>query len=191
MIELSHAIFVDINLSVPTNAKPNRIPFAFRKELGMKLKSECTQSSKNCRLQHRKEAFSIMNSTEEPLALSIERDSVCAGDDCDAPHHVSIQVHRKSTLAQVLEIIRNTGYLARITGGCATWIVESDRPLAVVAEQWTTPRFLIVPDTLIATCQTNEGSHRLFFRYWCQVDPDRVFDALQAGRPLPDQYGRE
>lgn len=132
-----------------------------------------------------------MNSTEESLGLSIERDSVCAGDDWNAPHHASIKVHRTSTLAQVLETIRSTGYLAHITGGCATWIVESDRPLAVVAEQWTTPRFLIAPDTHIATCQSNDGSNRLFFRYWCQVDPDRVFDALQAGRPLPDQYGRE
>jgi len=132
-----------------------------------------------------------MNSASESLSLSIERDSVCAGDDCDAPHQVSIQVHRESSLAQVLETIQSMTYLARISGGCATWIVEADRPLAVMAQQWTTPRFLIAPDTRIATCRTNDGFCRLFFRYWCQVDPDRVFDALQAGRPLPDQYGRE
>ncbi|MCX7421236.1 MAG: hypothetical protein NT013_17070 [Planctomycetia bacterium] len=132
-----------------------------------------------------------MTSAVELLSLSIERDSVCAGDDCDAPHRVSIQVHSESTLAQVLEVIQGMGYLAHIAGGCATWIVESDRPLAVMAEQWKTPRFLIASETRIAACQTNDGSRPLFFRYWCQVDPDRVFDCLKAGQPLPDQYGRE
>ena len=132
-----------------------------------------------------------MSHPNERLSLIIVRDSVCAGDDCDAPHRVSIQIHLESTLAQVLEAIQNMGYLAQIDGGHATWIVESDRPLAVMAEQWKTPRFLIAFETRIAACQTSDGSRPLFFRYWCQVDPDRVFDCLQAGRPLPDEYGKE
>lgn len=132
-----------------------------------------------------------MKSAADPLNLIIERDSVCAGDDCDAPHRVSIQVPSESTLAQVLDVIQSRGYLAQITGGRATWIVEADRPLAVMAQQWKTPKFLIASETRIAACQTNDGSRSLFFRYWCQVDPDRVFDCLESGRPLPDQYGRE
>lgn len=132
-----------------------------------------------------------MSHEDETLTLIIERDSVCMGDDCDAPHRVSIQVPSESTLAQVLEIIQSRSYLAQIQGGRATWIVEADRPLAVMAEQWNTPKFLIAPETLIADCQTNGGSRSLEFLYWCQVDPDRVFDCLKSGRPLPNQNGRE
>jgi hypothetical protein len=131
-----------------------------------------------------------MSHEDETLTLIIERDSVCAGDDCDAPHRISIQVPSESTLAQVLDVIQSRRYLAQIAGH-ATWIVEADRPLAVMAQQWKTPKFLIAPETLIADCQTNDGSRSLDFRYWCQVDPDRVFDCLKSGRPLPDQYGRE
>lgn len=132
-----------------------------------------------------------MNSAADSLSINIERDSVCAGDDCDAPHRISIRVHRESTLAQVLDVIQGMRYLAQISGGRATWIVESFRPLAVVAEQWKFPRFLVSAETRIADCLTRDDSKPLFFRYWCQVDPDLVFDCLQSGRPLPNQFERQ
>lgn len=87
-----------------------------------------------------------------------------------------------------------TGYLAAIAGGRATWILETGaqtaRPLAVLAQQWWHPRFLVEPDAAAATYIQRDAAPHLYLRYWCQVDPARVFGCLQRGEPLPDRYGR-
>ena len=124
------------------------------------------------------------------LKVTMERESVCAGDDVDAPHGDSICIPQDCTLAQALDLIRNKGYLACIAGGHATWIAESSRPLAVMAQQWTSPRFLLAPETHLVECVELSGGRALFFRYWCQADPEVVFDCLEKGRALPDRYGR-
>ncbi len=132
-----------------------------------------------------------MTDIHEQVTVMIERDSVSNGDDVLAPHRVSVSVPASSTLSQVLETVRQMGYLPRIQGGCATWIVESDRPLAVMTEQSVTPMFLCPSETAFVSYYSIDGSVPIFFRYWCQVDPDRVFESLQAGRPLPDMFGRD
>ena len=123
------------------------------------------------------------------MTLSVERSSVCAGDDLDAPHTESVRVPAEATLAEVLQIVRDNRYLAWISGGKATWIVESDRPIAVMAQQWSEPRFLTDPAGAIASCILENSSRQLFFVYWCQVDPTLVYNCLVAGKPLPDKHG--
>ena len=126
------------------------------------------------------------------MPLNVERDSVCAGDDIDAPHAKRFAFRGKDTLAETLSAIVGAGYLANIAGGKATWIVEAaGKPVAVVAQQWDSPEFLIDPATLVADCITPDSPRAIFFRYWCQVDPGVVFKCLRLGRPLPDMYGRE
>lgn len=126
------------------------------------------------------------------LALNVERDSVCAGDDVDAPHPKRFAYQANDTLAEAVSAIIDAGYLANIAGGKATWIVEAaGRPVAMLAQQWKSPRFLIDPTTLVTDCITAEAPRALFFRYWCQIDPALVFECLRLGRPLPDMYGRD
>jgi hypothetical protein len=126
----------------------------------------------------------------QSLTLAVERDSVCMADDINAPHAVRVSICADSSLAQVLQTVLEPGYLPQIAGGLATWIVESDKPLAVIAQQWRSPRFLIDPNTRIARCVPLNNPRPLFFRYWCQVDPNAVFKCLKAGDPLPDKYER-
>jgi hypothetical protein len=129
--------------------------------------------------------------TSNPFALNVARDSVCAGDDIDAPHAKQFAFQAKDTLAEALSAIVETRYLANIAGGEATWIVEAaGKPVAVVAQQWKSPKFLIDPTTRVTECITPEAPRELFFRYWCQIDPAVVFECLRLGRPLPDKYGR-
>lgn len=123
------------------------------------------------------------------LKVTIERDSVCAGDDIDAPHARTIRVRPDCTLGEVLDSIRDTRYLAGISGGLATWIVESNRPLAVVAQQWDSPRFLVAPETRFVDCANLNAGRALYFHYWCQADPEVVFECLEKGEPLPNKYG--
>ena|SRR5579871_3158736 len=130
--------------------------------------------------------------TSKRFALNVERDSVCAGDDIDAPHAKRFPFQAKDTLAQALSAILEAGYLANIAGGKATWIVKAaGKAVAVVAQQWKTPKFLIDPKTIVTESTPPEAPRALFFRYWSQIDPAVVFECLRLGRPLPDMYGRD
>lgn len=124
------------------------------------------------------------------MRVVIWRDSVAAGDDVDAPHEWAADVPAHATASDVVHAIIGSRYLARIAGGEATWIVEGERPLAVVAQQWSMPRWLVAPDLPLSTVRRPSGSPDFEVRYWCQVDPDRVYECLRAGLPLQDRCGR-
>ena len=117
----------------------------------------------------------------------IWRDSVAAGDDADAPHEWRLSVGADETVDQVVRTITAARYLASISTGEATWIIEGARPIAVVAQQWTEARFLVDPGMPIQELVKPSGEPHVQARYWIQVNPDRVFDALREGRPLPDR----
>jgi len=123
--------------------------------------------------------------------LNVERDSVCAADDADAPHARGFAFKGNESLAEALSAIIDTGYLPTIAYGKATSIVEADKPLAVVAQQWSLPEFLVDPATQLTDCLSGVDLEHLYFRYWCQADPRVVFDRLKAGQPLPDIFGRD
>ena len=127
-------------------------------------------------------------STED--SIIIWRDSVAAGDDADAPHEWLLPIAPDATVADVVRRIANAHYLASVIGGQATWIIEGDRPLAVVAQQWSEPRFLVDEETAIREVVSASGQPHVNARYWVQVSPERVFDALRMGGPPPDRTGR-
>lgn len=119
----------------------------------------------------------------------LQRDSVCMGDDVDAPHDDSIEV-ADSTVATIAQGIVSAQYLAMIDGGKATWILRTranGEPLAVIAQQWASPRLLDdAPKNAVPNQQT--GKLQVYVEYYCQADPNLVYDALQSGKPLPDRY---
>jgi hypothetical protein len=126
------------------------------------------------------------------MQLTIWRDSVCAGDDCDAPHEMILSV-RDESLRSITNHLLGSRYLASIAGGEATWILQTDDhaglPLAVLAQQWPQLRYLVDADSPILDYVQSDANPHLYLRYWCQVDPERVFECLQSGEPLPDRYG--
>jgi hypothetical protein len=114
----------------------------------------------------------------------IWRDSVCAGDDGDAPHEWLVPVAPDATLADVARMLLNARYLASISGGRATWILQGAAPLAVLAQEWDEPRFLAAPESPIWSQVDRSGRPHLLVKYWLQADPDRVFASLAASEPL-------
>jgi hypothetical protein len=124
------------------------------------------------------------------MAVVIWRDSVAMGDDIEAPHEWVVPVAEDAPIGAVVEEMLRVSYLASIAGGRATWIVEGAQPLAVVAQQWTAPRWLADPELPVSILRRPDGRPDLQIRYWCQADPDRVFDTLRTGAPLPDRHGR-
>ncbi|WP_433478411.1 hypothetical protein ACQPZP_16060 [Spirillospora sp. CA-142024] len=103
------------------------------------------------------------------------------GDDV-LPHAQTIELPPETSLARVVAHLLERHFLATIAGGKATWILVAGGPLAVVAQQWDEPRFLVDPSRPIGSFAAEGGGVSLMFRYWKQNDPDRVFEDLAAGR---------
>lgn len=112
------------------------------------------------------------------MTINITRDSVCAGDDSDAPHEWALEVDPFSTLGELFEAIarRTPRYLAGIQGGMATWVAEAGEPLAMVCEQHSGARFFLDPEILVSSAFA--GRSGLHFYYLAQVDPEFVWVQL-------------
>jgi len=112
------------------------------------------------------------------LRIELTRDSVCAGDDCDAPHAERFTLPSPLPLLETLGLIKASRYLASIAGGRATWVAILDgEPIGVVAQQWDSPR--IYPG-----CETRpiRDGARLDFAYRAQEDPEETFLRRRGGR---------
>jgi len=110
------------------------------------------------------------------------------GDDTYAPHELFMEVTPSTTLKEVTNYLIKDHYLASIAGGKATWILQSNRPLAVVAQQWEQASFLIPADTLIADCIELEQKPNLQFVYKGSADPNQLVEQLLDGKPSPNRF---
>ena len=129
-----------------------------------------------------------------PRKLNVWRDSVCAGDDVDASHEITLS-NRHRTLASVLNQLSGMGYLALIAGGRATWVLHAaprpSKPLAVVAQQWSEPRCLVDPSLPVEQFLSSEPGEidgrprpHLEWEYLAQTDPESVFERLRNGERI-------
>ena len=127
-----------------------------------------------------------------PEIFIVWRDSVCIADDVAAPHELRLTVENPTTLRELTGAMQARHYLASVAGG-ATWILqtgENERPLAVFAQSWSAPRFLVDADQSARNYTSRDAQSHFYWIYWCQVCANRVFDALQNGEPWPDKYQR-
>lgn len=119
------------------------------------------------------------------IGATFERQSVAMGDDAWSPHTWTFQIDTLTTLGELADIAVEGHYLASIAGGKASWVLHTargGRPLAVVAQQWSAPRWLADPaayairigDIYVAD---REEAH-LYFEYRAQTDPDTLFESL-------------
>jgi hypothetical protein len=101
-------------------------------------------------------------------SITVDRDSVCAGDDFES-HERSFAAPLNASVPELIQLAINACVLAEIAGGNATWIVEAGgydgKPIAVVAQQWKEPR-LLVPETATAEGIFDGHKPKLFFKYW-------------------------
>src|SRR6478609_9780133 len=122
------------------------------------------------------------------MQIYVTRDSVAAGDDGDAPHTEVFEIPGETTLKNAIEIILSKKYLAQIYGGKATWVVSDSKPIAVVAQQWTSSKIFdqFSRDKPISSRVVAEGEAlRLHFSYLAQKDPDEVFEIVNRLRLKP------
>jgi len=124
------------------------------------------------------------------IEIKVDRDSVCAGDDCQS-HMALLSVSAETALTEVLNLAQNACSLAGIAGGNATWLIDTQGYgkdcVGVVAQQWAEPK-LITEQNITAGEIWNGSKGTLFFRYWCQSNPNAVFEAIKSGGELPPRY---
>jgi len=113
------------------------------------------------------------------MKVRFTRDSVCAGDDCDAPHVKEMGIDAV-TIEEVLLQVMRSGYLAQIAGGRATWSAASKIPLAIVAQEWVRPRMLLGPSIIEESLNIQYGVVHIHFHYHGQEGPEVVYEKLRV-----------
>lgn len=127
----------------------------------------------------------------EPLwVVNVDRDSVCAGDDC-VSHQASLALPAEADVGELLRQALRVCPLPTIAGGQASWLIategEEQGVIAVIAQQWTAPQWL-VPETGRVAQLYRGRRPTLYFRYWCQVSPELLLRALRSGDDLPPRH---
>ena len=114
------------------------------------------------------------------MQVILRRDSVAAGDDADAPHEQTISVPDGLDIEAIIARAAQSGYLASISGGKATWSATSKIPLAVVAQEWDyQPKLLSFFPVEPHQLDRVDGRLRLYFTYYAQLDPQIVYETLR------------
>ena len=113
------------------------------------------------------------------MNIYVTRDSVAAGDDIDAPHGRWFSFPDTMPVMEVIARIVTAGYLAKISGGKATWSVVSGFPIAVVAQQWTEPRPVSPRHVKASELENKNGVICIHFKYHTQLDPEIVLEGLR------------
>ncbi len=57
------------------------------------------------------------------LRVKLTRDSVCMGDDSDAPHFLQLELPETSTIQDLVDAIDAHSYLAKVAGFDHQWIL--------------------------------------------------------------------
>ena len=126
------------------------------------------------------------------VVVQIDRSGVHASDDAPSSR---ISVAPDTTLRALVALATADRFLPGISGGRATWVVESSgagagasaastadgggtrRPVAVCAQQWPEVKFLVAAEVSVAA-HFGTVLPRLNFNYRSQQDPDAVVAAL-------------
>ncbi|NDC37037.1 MAG: hypothetical protein EBZ48_03175 [Proteobacteria bacterium] len=97
------------------------------------------------------------------------------GDDVDAPHQKTLSFLFTPSVKKLACGVASSGYLAKIQGGKATWVLRvAGTPVAVIAEQWSAPKYLVAPARKVS--EFSKGTVvEVSVDYLVQRDPEVVF----------------
>lgn len=108
----------------------------------------------------------------------VTRDSVCAGDDIDAPNARHFVVPDGLTVEAIIRHVISEVNLPHISGGKATWCISSKTPLAVIAQQWPEPKPIKFLTPKFSELDIVEDVFRAHISYFAQQDPTLVLEIL-------------
>lgn len=117
------------------------------------------------------------------IVIKVQRDSVCAGDDINAPHEKIFKVEENWKVVDLLNYILSENYLVKIQGQDATWSVAGPHPIAVISKQWDKPRMIISSDATFEGDFFNLPIRYFKFSYHLTLDPNVVYKVLKRYKP--------
>lgn len=92
----------------------------------------------------------------------------------DSAERLVLAVQEDATVSDVLLAMLQADYLPGIGGGRATWLVMGLKPVAVIAQQWTAPRWLISPDLPVEVARDPSGQYDFWVHYGGDTDPEKT-----------------
>jgi hypothetical protein len=103
------------------------------------------------------------------------------GDDVET-HDARFEI-KADTLEELVEWIQQSSYLPQIGGGKATWSMASNFPIAVFAQEWSSPRMLLLNPWMYLKKLNYDGDLlKIHFNYHAQTDPELVVEVLKRYR---------
>jgi hypothetical protein len=111
------------------------------------------------------------------MRVTIGRDEVHWGDNA---LNWELQVEDDATIYDVLFAMHKANYLPGISGGQACWVVVGVRPVAVIAQQWMIPKWLVSPNLPVSALRNPEGRTDFTVEYLTQADPEEVYTRLRG-----------
>jgi len=113
--------------------------------------------------------------------LRLTRESVSMADDA-FDHTIIIEIDRNWKISEILTHILKLQFLPKINGGKATWSVATNKPIAVIAQQWELPELICEEDYPNKDTKAYMPAERLHFNYHAQQQPEIVLSVLRNFR---------
>ncbi|MER7584329.1 hypothetical protein [Kitasatospora sp. NPDC097691] len=120
------------------------------------------------------------------MRVVLTRDSVCMGDDVDAPHEGVWEVDENVTMQDLLE--QSAGYLLRMQNAC--WVAylgygrADGEPVALFTPEWSRPRIAPGLD-ITGQLGTHPGKLEIFWAYRSQADAVSLWRQMGGGQAQP------
>jgi hypothetical protein len=119
-----------------------------------------------------------MNDT---VKINVTRSFVCMADDALGANRIEFSFPLQSNILELVSKIDHLQFLPPISGGEATWLVyNSNKAIALIAQQWDSPKFFINEQESISTLYRGNTGIDIFLDYKMQLDPSRLYNAIKA-----------
>jgi len=107
----------------------------------------------------------------EKLSVVLRRDSVCAGDDIDAPHEEKIVMPSTATLAQLFLELEKIKYLPSIAGKNESWEAYINQKLICrFGKNIDHPTFVVNEDITLSKFSSTNSEISVQLRYFSSLD---------------------
>lgn len=99
------------------------------------------------------------------MKIIVERESVCMGDDCLAPHMRTYKLNDDSTYMDLFDCLKNDNYLPSVSGNNVVWVMTNEHYSCIFSYFTKTDKFSmgLEEKSLKAICK---DSDKLMFKYY-------------------------
>jgi hypothetical protein len=116
------------------------------------------------------------------MKIYLTRDSVHPGDDYNAPHAHTFPISSDWDFDNLVSSAVKAAKLPNIVGGKATWVLSSNIPIAVHAQEWNKPKLIWKATLDQGALDILNNEIRMHWSYFAQIAPDTVLEVMDRLR---------